>query len=105
MQVFLQVNVGMEPQKHGVNPHEALQVLKKIIDVEGINVKGLMAIPPQGNQEETRKHFKQMRNLFNKAKTISEDVEFLSMGMSDDFTIAIEEGANMIRIGRLIFDQ
>lgn len=105
MDVFLQVNIGMEPQKHGVNPHEAIDVLKKIISVEGIRVKGLMAIPPIAEEQKTRKYFKQMRHLFTKANAISDDIEFLSIGMSDDFMLAVSEGANMVRIGRLIFGE
>jgi len=102
-EVFLEVNIGMEPQKFGVNPHEAFDILKKIINIEGIKVKGLMTVPPVVDEDKTRDYFKQMRQLFKKAKELSEDMEFLSMGMSDDYLVAVDEGSNMVRIGRALF--
>ncbi len=101
--IFLEVNIGMEPQKFGVNPHEALDIMKQIMTIRGIKIKGIMTVPPVVDEERTREYFKQMRQLFKKAKELSEDVEFLSMGMSDDFIIATEEGSNMVRIGRALF--
>lgn len=93
--VLLQVNVGDEPQKSGVATEDVSNVVQQIRAVEGINMIGLMAIPPIGDP---RKHFRRLRELRDAV-----GLEQLSMGMSEDFEIAIEEGSTMVRIGRAIF--
>ena len=93
--VLLQVNIGDEPQKSGVAPAEIENVARQIRAIDGVNLIGLMAIPPIGD---VRPHFRRLRALRD-----SLGLEHLSMGMSEDFEIAIEEGSTMLRIGRAIF--
>ncbi len=101
--ILIQVDVGDEEQKGGVNPEGLQQLWERCAEIK-LDVQGLMAIPPQSDHPEgSRPYFAALRaageNLA--AKTDSDLV--LSMGMTDDFEIAIEEGASMIRVGRAIF--
>ncbi len=101
--VLLQVNVGEEPQKAGVLPDEIPTTLKWMFDL-GLEVKGLMAIPPQPQQpEDSRPYFRLMHQLRDQARAHFPSVAELSMGMSDDYEVAVEEGASIIRVGRAIF--
>jgi pyridoxal phosphate enzyme (YggS family) len=93
--VLLQVNIGDEPQKSGVSTADVQGVVQQIRGVQGINLIGLMAIPPIGDP---RKPFRRLREIRDQV-----GLEHLSMGMSEDFEIAIEEGSTMVRIGRAIF--
>lgn len=96
--VLLQVNIGDEPQKSGIVTADVERVVREIRGIHGIRLQGLMALPPIGTPEETRQHFRLLRSLRDQA-----GLEHLSMGMSEDFEIAIEEGSTMLRIGRAIF--
>jgi len=96
--VLIEVNIGKEPQKHGVMPENVIDFVEEFKQFNNINVKGLMCIPPY--EENPRPHFKQMKNMFNEL-----NLELLSMGMSSDYKIAIEEGSNMVRIGTKIFGE
>jgi uncharacterized pyridoxal phosphate-containing UPF0001 family protein len=101
--VLLEVNTGREPQKSGVLPEEVPAVLDRIIGF-GIHVQGLMAIPPIAvDAEDQRPHFSLLRSLRDELQPAHPDLGDLSMGMTDDFEVAIEEGATMIRVGRAIF--
>ena len=91
-ELLLQVNIGREPQKSGADPEEVAALAKRI------PLRGLMAIPPVGSAEETRPFFRELRALRDDC-----GLKELSMGMTDDFEVAIEEGATIIRIGRAIF--
>ncbi|HEX9405985.1 MAG TPA: YggS family pyridoxal phosphate-dependent enzyme [Thermoanaerobaculia bacterium] len=93
--VLLQVNIGEEPQKSGVAPADVESLARQIQSVGGVNLIGLMAIPPIGDP---RPYFRRLRAIRD-----SVGLEHLSMGMSEDFEIAIEEGSTMVRIGRAIF--
>lgn len=93
--VLLQVNVGDEPQKSGVVPADVEAVARQVRAIGGVNLIGLMAIPPIGD---SRPHFRRLREIRDQI-----GLEHLSMGMSEDFEIAIEEGSTMVRIGRAIF--
>jgi pyridoxal phosphate enzyme (YggS family) len=96
---LLEVNVGEEPQKSGVRPQEIKAVLDALANLSGIRVRGLMAIPPAApDAEQTRPHFRRLRELRDAA-----GLEHLSMGMSADFEVAVEEGATMVRVGTAIF--
>jgi pyridoxal phosphate enzyme (YggS family) len=97
-QVLLEVNIGMEPQKSGVHPDQVQALVSEIRSIEALGLRGLMAIPPQGEPEETRRWFRALRQLRDQA-----GLEQLSMGMTDDFEVAIEEGATIVRVGRAIF--
>jgi PLP dependent protein len=96
--VLLQVNIGREQQKSGVAPEEAAELLRHIGALAAIRVTGLMAIPPAGEGEAARAHFRALRAMRDDL-----GVTGLSMGMTDDFEIAIEEGATIVRVGRAIF--
>ncbi len=96
--VMLQVNVGGEDQKSGAGLREATEIASAIRELPSLNLRGLMTIPPLGEAEEMRPYFRELR-------TMRDDLglEHLSMGMTDDFEVAIEEGATIIRVGRAIF--
>lgn len=102
---LVQVNIGKEASKSGVAEEELYAFIKQLAGYENLRIKGLMAIAPFLEEpEETRPYFAKMKTLFDNMP-ISETVEkrWLSMGMSHDYTIAVEEGANMVRIGSSIF--
>lgn len=105
--ILLEVNIGNEESKSGFTKNEVLDKLKEITKIEGVFVRGLMTIPPIcDNCEKNRAYFKEMYNLFldiRDKKMDNSNMEFLSMGMSDDFETAIEEGANIVRIGTALF--
>jgi len=101
--VLIQVNTGEEPQKSGVIPGETESLVDRVLAM-GIEVRGLMAIPPLSEDpEETRPHFRWLAVLRDRIRERSPGVTDLSMGMTDDFEVAIEEGASFIRVGRAIF--
>ena len=107
--VLIQVNVVGEEQKGGINPTNLEEILKTIEDCHYIQVEGLMNIGPfTENQDELRYNFREMRKLFNTTQKImynNTKMKILSMGMSHDYQIALEEGSTMIRIGSAIFGQ
>lgn len=109
MDIFLQIKVLHDPNKFGISPEELDALLKRLGLYPNIRVIGLMAIPPLlCDEEKKRECFSQMRKLFIDTKDKKYDnvnMSFLSMGMSHDFEIAIEEGANMVRVGTLIFGE
>lgn len=106
--VFLQVNIGSEPQKFGFTENEITQVFTEIPALKNIHVQGLMCIPPFDSPEETRYYFMRMKVLFDELQQKNQDnidIRELSMGMSGDYKVAIEEGATMVRIGSSIFGE
>ncbi len=102
-QVLLQVNIGREEQKGGVDPDGLEALLAYAAEKAHIRVKGLMAIPPAG--EEASPYFAAMSRLFERFHAVDSrvDMEILSMGMSHDYERAIQYGANMVRVGTAIF--
>lgn len=101
--VLLQVNVGDEGQKSGVAVDEVVPALVWMGEL-GLDVRGLMTIPPlPETPEESRRHFVTMRNIRDEVVAEHSSVVELSMGMTDDFEVAIAEGASIIRVGRAIF--
>lgn len=104
---LVQVNIAKEPQKGGIDEEELLPFLKRCSELEGLRVKGLMAIMPFVDDPETiRPYFKRMRTLFDRLKDSpipNVSMETLSMGMSGDCIVAAEEGATMVRVGRALF--
>jgi len=107
--VLIQVNVSGEESKFGIEPSEVLVFTEEISKrFERVKVKGLMTIAPfVEDPEETRPFFRQLRQLseqVNAAGIPGVDMDYLSMGMTNDFEIAVEEGANLVRIGRAIFN-
>ena len=104
--VLIEVNIGNEPQKGGISADELTCLLETVSAMPGIAIKGLMCIPPVMGEPEARKYFSAMHRLFIKlSQDRIEGVEmrYLSMGMSGDYRVAIEEGANMVRIGTALF--
>jgi pyridoxal phosphate enzyme (YggS family) len=102
--VLVQVNIGREPQKHGFDPDETKAACLRATSL-GVDVEGLMAIPPVvGRAEDARPFFARMRVLRDEIAGDLPSVRHLSIGMTDDFEVAIEEGATLIRPGRAIFE-
>ncbi len=109
MPCLLQVNISGEESKHGVKAEETEELLRKIGLLEHVAIMGLMTIAPYTqNPEETRKYFRALREMSEnirekKIKNIT--MKYLSMGMSNDFEVAVEEGGNLIRVGSKIFGE
>ena len=104
LQICLQVNISGEASKSGVAPNELLDLVKAVAALPRLNLRGLMTIPePTDDEAVQRQQFKQMRNLLNGFKKEGFALDTLSMGMSSDYKIAIEEGATIVRIGSAIF--
>jgi len=104
--VLVEVNTSGEATKYGLSPERAGEELERIASVEGLAVKGLMTVGSFGPMEEARACFRNLRRLRNEiARCTFPNVtmEHLSMGMTNDFEAAIEEGATMVRIGTAIF--
>ena len=106
--VLIQVNIGKETQKSGVLPEQAEELLKNLKQFKHLQVKGLMTMPPtKEDPEEVRPFYRELRKLSEKfsAKGYFDDTDRieLSMGMSHDFLVAIEEGATLVRVGTAIF--
>lgn len=107
--VLLQVNISAEEQKAGISIGEVDDFLVSMGELEAVKISGLMTIAPLvDNPEETRPVFKKLYELqqdLSGKQYKNVDWKYLSMGMSQDFEIAIEEGANIVRIGSAIFDE
>ena len=102
--VLIQINIGQEESKGGYAYDEAKEVFTRLSNTEGLCVKGFMAMLPENGEEGCQRDLvRKMRRLFDWAKTQSKDVEYLSMGMSGDYKLCVEEGANIVRIGSTIF--
>ena len=105
--ILLEVNVAKEESKHGVLMEEALDLVKKVEELSHVRMKGLMTVAPfVEDPEENRQIFRQLYDLsvdIQKQKFNNISTSILSMGMSNDYEVAIEEGATMIRIGTGIF--
>ncbi len=106
--VLIEVNVGAEATKSGVPPDRVRDLLAQLAGRRWLVVDGLMTVPPPGPAESARRHFRALRELRDRLRPDAPDnapLRELSMGMSDDFSAAIEEGATMVRIGRAIFGE
>jgi pyridoxal phosphate enzyme (YggS family) len=107
--VLIQVNLVNEPQKYGIRLDDYPKLIDKIKSLPHLRLRGLMFIPPfYENPELNRDNFRNMKKLFDETKVKNPDFNnfnILSMGMSDDFEIAIEEGSSMVRIGTAIFGE
>jgi hypothetical protein len=97
-EVLVQVNVGEETQKSGAEIADVPGIVRRIAELPSLHLAGLMAIPPAGEAEAMRPYFRTLRALRDDL-----GLRELSMGMTDDFEVAIEEGATIIRVGRAIF--
>jgi PLP dependent protein len=104
LNVCVQVNVSEELSKSGVVPNDALALAVQIAPLPHLRLRGLMTIIEHSPDEATqRAQFRKMRTLFETMRSEGMDIDTLSMGMSEDFPIAISEGATMVRIGSAIF--
>lgn len=107
MNILLEINIGDEESKSGFCYDEAVDAVEKIAKLDGVRVKGLMAIPPIcETPEQNRHYFAKMKKLFidiGLKKIDNSSMDILSMGMSDDYEVAIEEGATMVRLGTALF--
>lgn len=105
--VLVEVNISGEDSKYGLFPHDVKDFVKMLSGYDGLKVQGLMTIAPFfENPEQTRPFFSEMNKIYVDIKMENIDnvcMNYLSMGMSNDFEIAIEEGSNMVRIGSAIF--
>jgi pyridoxal phosphate enzyme (YggS family) len=109
MPVMVEINSGREAQKAGVYPENAEKLIIAIADLENIRVEGLMTMGPFTERaEDLRACFRETKELFDRIKKLdlpNVEMRYLSMGMTDSYKIALEEGANMVRIGSKIFGQ
>lgn len=104
--VLIQVNLAREVQKSGVLPEDLDALINFVDDAKNLRLRGLMMIAPNfSDVEQCRPLFRQMRKLFDELKTSRKDFDFLSMGMTHDYKIAVEEGANVVRLGTAIFGE
>lgn len=107
--VLLQVNISGEEQKYGFEPARIYAAVDEISQLQSIRVEGLMGIAPlEGGETARRAAFKNLKLIFGalkSAKFSGVEMKYLSLGMSDDFAEAIEEGSNMIRVGRALFGE
>jgi pyridoxal phosphate enzyme (YggS family) len=107
MPVFIEVNSGREPQKFGVMPEAAEALVRELGGLPHIRVEGLMTMGPEtGDPEDSRPYFRLTRELYERLRGLDlprARLAWLSMGMSHSYRVAVEEGANMVRIGTRIF--
>lgn len=111
--VLLQINIGREETKSGMNEEDAADIIKEVARFQNISVKGLMVIPPfYDDPELVRPYFSSLRILQDKIRNLivsdsirNVSMDELSMGMSGDFEVAIEEGSTLVRIGTAIFGE
>ena len=103
---LIEVNLGGENSKTGVHKEDLISLLTEIKDLNNLSIQGLMSIPPYFNDaEEVRPYFRTLRELRDKVNKEGLSLCELSMGMSHDFEVAVEEGATMVRIGTAIFGE
>ncbi|MBA7647818.1 Pyridoxal phosphate homeostasis protein [subsurface metagenome] len=109
MPVLIEINSGRELQKAGVLPENAEQLVREISACQNIRITGLMTMGPRfGDPEDSRPYFVETKKLFEKIKKLNlpnTEMRYLSMGMTNSYKIALEEGANIVRIGSKIFGE
>ena len=109
MPILIEINSGREKQKSGVFPEDAEQLIRGVSGLSNIKLMGLMTMGPRfGNPEEARPYFIATRMIFDKIQQLNlpnVEMRYLSMGMTNSYKIAIEEGANIVRIGTKIFGE
>jgi pyridoxal phosphate enzyme (YggS family) len=109
MPVLVEINSGEEEQKSGVLPLDAERLIREISGLKNIKVMGLMTMGPRfGNPEDSRPYFIKTREIFDRIKKLglaNVEMKYLSMGMTNSYKVAIEEGANIVRIGTKLFGE
>jgi len=107
MPILIEINSGKEQQKYGIFPEDTEGLINKISILKNIKIKGIMTMGPRfGNPEDARPYFIETKKIFDKIRTLdipSVEMRYLSMGMTNSYRVAIEEGANLVRIGSKIF--
>jgi pyridoxal phosphate enzyme (YggS family) len=107
MPILIEVNSGEESQKSGVLPEDVLSLIQEITTLQHVKIVGLMTMGPfAGDPEDSRPYFQQTREIFLKLKDMNlpgVEMSILSMGMSNSYKVALEEGANLVRIGTKLF--
>ena len=109
MPILVEINSGEEEQKSGVLPPDAERLIREISGLKNIKVMGLMTMGPRfGNPEDSRPYFIKTRGIFDRIKKLglaNVEMRYLSMGMTNSYKVAIEEGANIVRIGTKLFGE
>ena len=107
MNVLIEINSGEEEQKFGVRPQDAEALLRAVAPLQNVRVQGLMTMGPfEGDPEDARPYFRITKRLFEDFQTLGLpglEMKHLSMGMTNSYRVAVEEGANMVRLGTKIF--
>jgi pyridoxal phosphate enzyme (YggS family) len=107
MPVLIEINSGREPQKSGVMPEDTEVLIRELVRLSNLKVDGLMTMGPEsGNPEDSRPYFRLTKDIFDRLRSLSlpgAAMSSLSMGMSHSYRVAVEEGANMVRLGTIIF--
>jgi PLP dependent protein len=107
LDVLIEVNSGREPQKAGVLPEDVESLVRALAELKNVRVRGLMTMGPfEGDPENSRPYFKETSRVFEALKAVAipnAEMAFLSMGMTNSWRIALQEGANMVRLGTAIF--
>jgi pyridoxal phosphate enzyme (YggS family) len=109
MPVLVEVNIGREDSKTGVLPNDVDDLVERMSDLQHIRVQGLMTMGPRfGDPEDARPYFRATKEAFDRlarADLPNVEMRYLSMGMSNSYQVAIEEGANMVRLGTMLFGE
>jgi len=109
MPVLVEINSGEEAQKSGVNPDEAVELIRATSSLKNIRIVGLMTMGPlAGDPEESRPYFQRTKKIFDALRAMNitgVEMKYLSMGMSHSYKAALEEGSNMVRIGTKLFGE
>ncbi len=105
MRVFIEVKLSPEETKHGCSPEDVLELARYVLNLEHLRLEGLMTVPPYFEDLElVRPYFRRLREIRDNLEgTLGINLPHLSMGMSHDFEVAVEEGATIVRIGTAIF--
>jgi len=109
MEILIEINSGEESQKSGVIPDDAIPLINEISTLDNIKIVGLMTMGPfAGDPEDSRPYFQKTRAIYAKLKEMNipgVEMTYLSMGMSNSYKVALEEGANLVRIGTKLFGE
>jgi PLP dependent protein len=107
IRALVEVNLGGEESKTGIDRNGVAALLEEIAELSNLRIEGLMTVPPfQDDPEKVRPYFRDLRELreeLNESRYLNVDLQELSMGMTHDYTVAIEEGATIVRIGTALF--
>jgi len=109
MPILMEINSGEESQKAGVMPEDAISLVRDMSELNNIKLMGLMTMGPfAGDPEDSRPYFQKTKKLFEEIKAMGlpgVEMKYLSMGMSNSYKVALEEGANVVRIGTKLFGE